>query len=66
MKSISMELINQIKEIKEKAGISTKLAMEILVDTGVCEESALPDVAIMDAILRGLENKNKKREKAHV
>jgi len=62
MKSINMELINQIQEIKEKSGLSTKAVMEILVDTGVCKDSALPDVSTMDAILRGLEEKRNKKE----
>lgn len=63
MKSINMDLINQVKELKEKTGLSTRSSMEILVDTGVCEKSALPDTSTMDAILRGLESKNSKKEK---
>ncbi len=66
MKTISMDLINQVKEIKEKTGISTRSAMEILSDTGVCKESELPDVETMDAILRGIEEKQTMKERVHV
>ena len=65
MRTISMDLINQVREIREKAGISTKAALEIMADTGVCCASQLPDPAIMDAILRGL-NKKHSKEKTRV
>lgn len=63
MKSISMNLIEQVRDIKEKASLSTRSAMEILVDTGVCKKEELPDVSTMDAILKGLEEKQNKKEK---
>lgn len=65
MKTISIDLITQVKEIREKTGISTKAALEIIADTGVYEASELPDPATMDAIIRDLDEKHSK-EKAHV
>ncbi len=63
MKKISMDLITTVKELKEKTGISTKLALSILIDTGVYRAKELPNVETMDAILRGLKTKNKKEKK---
>ena len=67
MIKISMNLINQVKELKAKNGISTKAAMRLLVSTGVCRADEMPDVKIMKAILRGIETHNKsKKEEAYV
>jgi hypothetical protein len=65
MRIINMDLINQIKELKDKAGVCTRTALEIMVDTEVCREDELPDAETMDAILRGIELKHS-QEVAHV
>lgn len=64
---VSMDLIKQIKELKDKNGISTEAAMDLLMSTGVYKASELPDVKIMNALIRGVEKHNKtKKEKDYV
>ncbi len=64
---ISMDLIRHVKELKDKNGISTKAAMDLLTDTGVCRANELPEVKIMNALIRGIDKYNKsKKENAYV
>ncbi|MCL2154158.1 MAG: hypothetical protein FWH53_00695 [Leptospirales bacterium] len=65
MRVISMKLINQVMELKEKNKISTKAAMDMLAETGVCKAGELPDVSSMDAIIKGIKAKRNKGRKAY-
>ena len=59
MRIISMNLITQVMELKDKNKISTKAAMDMIAETGAYKAGELPDVESMDAIIRGLKHKRR-------
>jgi hypothetical protein len=59
MRVISMKLIKQVMKLKEENKISTKAAMDMLVDAGAYKAGELPDIESMDAIIRGIKHKRR-------
>jgi len=61
MRIISMKLIDRVMYVKDFYGISTKTAMDILVERGECKADEMPDVYVMDKLIKGIKHKRRKK-----
>ena len=59
MQVVSMNLITELIALKESNRIPTRVAMEMLVEEGLCKADDLPSAQIMDALIRGIKQKKR-------
>ena len=59
MRVVSMRLINKVMNIRAVHGISTKDAMDMLVERGEYNADEMPDASVMDALIKGIKLKRR-------
>ena len=58
MRVVNKSLIAEIIDIKTDERISTSAAMQLVVERGIFKADELPEVHIMEALIKGLKKKN--------
>jgi len=60
MKKISMNIIAELIKTKEANKISTKAAMDKMIESGFCAAEEMAEPSLMDALIRGIKLKKEK------